>query len=388
MNDLATTYGPELSELFAHSPSEFDLVAGELSWESPCWLDADIILKPRSEAARAKFLSGLRMAHHWDAFAKTSWENQVWAVFIPRYQKIEGPFADAWRSALFRCFQTLTHQIQQTESLFPQPFRLYKRQEYTAVNLATIVKEDPETLSVYLVCERRPHQNYGFLRIHSPPPFRGRQPRCLWFDKRLPPNVTVEDVLPWFVATLHRLPRRDQPAQMERWTNRLLYFEPQLAPAQFQPGKPWGSRPKVVLVFGPTAKVGYRGMSHLERQDISQIVRRNDVLTITGKTRHRFADQTPIELEETFHLLVIDEVAAQKVEQEILYGGKIHFGLDGQILGMISHCADVIHAINAPLDMIRKLCLRPGLELNLMSPPREKHKMYFIVESQLKASLE
>lgn len=65
MNSLDLTGEQELSmsEVFAHSPTEFELLPGKLSWASPCWLDVDIILGPRSEATRAKFFLNLKMPH-------------------------------------------------------------------------------------------------------------------------------------------------------------------------------------------------------------------------------------------------------------------------------------------------------------------------------------
>lgn len=374
-----------LGEVFTHAPTEFELLPGKLSWDAPCWLQADIILSPRTGTARAKFFLNLKMPHQWDAFAKASWEEQLWAAFSPRFHQIEGPFANDWRQELFRCYQALKHRLRKTEAVFPPPFHFAKRDEYTAVDLATILKENPETLSVYLAFEKRSYSHYYFLRIHSNPPFSGLQPRCLWFDKRLPIHLHTEDVLPWFVATIRRLPKKNQPSEIESWKKSLLRFEPQLAPPESGADKPWAGKPKVILVFGPTGKVGYRGMFHLERQDINRIVRQKDVLTITGKTRHSFADHTSMEMERIFHLLAIDEDAAQRVERQILCGERTHFGLDGQILGMISHGAHVIQAINAPVEIVRRLCLEPGLGVSLTSDPREKHKVYCIIKSQAEA---
>jgi hypothetical protein len=53
------------------------------------------------------------------------------------------------------------------------------------------------------------------LRIHSSLPCIGVNPMCLWFEKRLSDNLHTEDVLPWFIATLHRLPKKHQPANVE-----------------------------------------------------------------------------------------------------------------------------------------------------------------------------
>ena len=160
-----------------------------------------------------------------------------------------------------------------------------------------------------------------------------------------------------------------------RDTKRLLHFEPQLALPTDGAEKPWIEKPKIILVLGPTTKVGYRLLYHFERRDISQVVRRKDIVRIEGTERHQWADKE-MKFVRTFFLLAFDEAAAERVERQILEGKRIHFGLDGDVLGMICRSGHVIHAINASIEIVRRLCVETGLDLRQECNPRYKLKTY------------
>jgi hypothetical protein len=155
------------------------------------------------------------------------------------------------------------------------------------------------------------------------------------------------------------LPKKHQPAEVEEWTKRLLPFEPQLAPPEDGAENPWTEKPKIVIVLGPTSKVGYRILYHFERRDISHVVRQNDTVRIEGTERHQWADKT-MEFVRTFFLLAFDEAAAERVERQILDGKRIHFGLDADVLGMICRSGHVIHAINVPSRSFAGFAWRRG----------------------------
>jgi hypothetical protein len=265
--------------------------------------------------------------------------------------------------------------LHHTETLFTEPFRFVRRQEYTTVDLGTILKEDPETLNVYLVVQKGAYCHYIYLRIHSKPPFFGSQPRCLWFDKRMPDFLHIEDMLPWFMATIRRLPKKLQPSSLDPWAKRLLHSEPKLAAPPSGADLPWAQKPKVIFVFGPVGKIGSRSMYHFERRDISSIVRHAEVVRFDGKTRHEWNDRT-FEYATTIYLLAFDEVAAARVEQQLIRGDRVHFGLTSDVLGMICQSEHAVIAINAPIDTIRRLCLKPGQDLELYSSPRAREKNY------------
>lgn len=238
-------------------------------------------------------------------------------------------------------------------------------------------------MSVYFATEKRSYREYDFLRIHPQQPVLGERSRCIWFEKRLPGGLHPEDLVPWFKATIERLPKKARPHDVGRWTRRLCDCEPDLLrDRESNEGKTWVEKAKIILVFGAIGKVGYRSLFHLERRDVARIVRKGEIVTIAGKTRHRYADGTCTELERVFHLLTLDDEAAVKIERELLHGNRIHFGLDGTLLGMICTSGGFIHAINAPLETIRKLCLKGNEVLTLESRPQEKHKLYYIESPQ------
>lgn len=141
-------------------------------------------------------------------------------------------------------------------------------------------------------------------------------------------------------------------------------------------------KPKVIFVFGPVGKVGYRGLTHFERRDISRIVRQNEIVKIEGKTRHAMAGNKTMEFERTFYLLAFDEAAAERVERQIFWGERVHFGLDADIFGMVLRSGHLLHAVNVPIKTIRHHCVEPGHDIQLVSNPRDKCKTYEFVKTQ------
>jgi len=368
--------------LFSFAPTEFEFLPGKLMWESPCWLSADIVLRPLTPASREAFLLNVLMPHRWDAFAKASWEEQLWAAFAPRLRDILGQYRNDWWKKLWGSYSFLKGQIQNVDQLFPLPFRFMKREAFAIVGLPTILKEKPETLSIYLATEKRRYSEYSFLRIHSSPPFAGAVPRCLWFEKRLPGGLHVEDVLPWFAATICRLPRKQQPVDIEEWKRRLLEFEPDLASSANTRKESWTDRSKVVFVFGPTCKVGYRSLFHFERRDIAEVLRKGKFLTIKGATRHLYADNSEVQLERIVFIVAADADACKRVERQIFDGEKVHFGLDCDIVGMIVRSGEFVHAMNVSVEIVRSLALGKGEDIRLESNPRRKHRLYLIAEAR------
>ena len=81
----------EMSEVFAHAPSEFEIKPWKLTWEQPCRIHADIILSPKTSDTREKFLLNLNMPHKIDAYAREPWADQLWDAFAPRISHIMGP---------------------------------------------------------------------------------------------------------------------------------------------------------------------------------------------------------------------------------------------------------------------------------------------------------
>jgi len=368
----------EMAELFEHSPDDFD-AKPHVSWEDPCWVCADLVLSPRSSSLRQKFLLNLMLAHKIDAFAKATWHTQLWASYGRRFSVIQGPHANDWFRALMRYLDELKRKLNGTECLFPQPWRYLNRAEFVRVDFATILKEHPEAVGVYLSLEKGSYREYWFLRIHTKLPLFGAQPKALWFDKRLPDFLHTEDIVPWFRATIDRLPKKHRPLDADIWVTRILEFEPQLAGSVPGNDKTWTQRSKVVFVFGSVGKVGYRSMVHVERRDIKRIVRHEDVVSLEGKVRHDFGDGTSLEFDHSFYLVGVDENSAGRIEQYLLRGERVHFGLDKDIFGMLSRSGESVHAINVSQARIQSLCVPPGFELRLTSRPNQKHKRYELI---------
>ncbi len=139
----------ELTEVCAFPPSDFEFLPSALAWEHPCWVCADIILQPLTTASREKFIYSVKFPHRWDAFTKASWNKQFWAAFVPRLHKLTGPYRDDWSRVLFECQQKLVQQLANATTLFPEPFRFIPRQQFTTVNLATVLRGNPEDYCVY-----------------------------------------------------------------------------------------------------------------------------------------------------------------------------------------------------------------------------------------------
>lgn len=369
------TYGEpdyDADELFAFHPSEFEFLTTTLGWESPCWATADLTLRPKSEATKNHFLFGICLPNRWDAFAKTDWLRQSWEAFAAYYGQITGPHKNEWIRALWDARSKIEPCLENTATMFPASGCFIPRSQFTAAALHTMVARDPEHVSVYLVREKRTYVA-DFLRIHSPPPFWSPQTTVYWFEKRIPDTIHREDVLLWFENIIRHLPKKHHPPDIQKWVNRLAHFEPQLLTTSGA-DKTWSEKPPVVLMFGPTSKVGSRRMIHFERKDISQITRQKDLVTIMGKERIT----STMSRERKAYLLALDETAAQRIERQLMYGEKIHFGLSADLLGIVSRSDDVVRAINVPAETIRQLCVEPHFELKLAEGHRSKDKLYFL----------
>src|SRR5262249_49236020 len=160
-------------------------------------------------------------------------------------------------------------------------FRFVPRERFEKVDLATILNDGAENLSIYLAPEKGRYCEYLSLRIHSSLPIIGQKPNCncLWFEKRLPDSLHTEDVVPWFLATIRRLPKKHRPHDEQAWVRRLIEFEPQLAHENGRAIQAPNRKRKLIFVLGPVSKPGYRGLIHFDRRDI-RIVRKGEIVTI------------------------------------------------------------------------------------------------------------
>lgn len=370
----------ETKQIFAHSPSEFEFSPG-ISWERPCRIRIDLHLKPISDESQNKFVFPLLIGNWIDALSKTSLEKQFETVFWRFLDLAKGPYFDSWLNEFVKWHKVLKEQLRNPDTMFQHPLRFIRRQQFVMVDLATVLKQTPEHMEMYLAIEERTYSSYCFLRIHSSLSHFVPGAKYFWYEKRLPDFLETADIIPWFIATVDRVPKKAKPSDLQPWLDRLLHYEPDLCYSPYTPNRSQTEKPKITLVFGPVNKVGYRYLYHLRRENIS-LIRKCDRLTIVGPIQYGFADGKELKLDWEFHLLTENQAAAKKIEQEMITGKKLHFGLDLDIVGMIARSSYTVHAINVPVEMIREICLVEGQSLELDSNPRDKHKLFHIVPKQ------
>lgn len=366
-----------LEKIFVHSPEEFIIGEPQVWWEPPCYFQLAVNFSAKRDSVREELGGDFDLHHQIDAFSKQRAEQQLWAIISARLRSRQGQFDFEWVTALLKLNADLKGYLQTPSRFFVSPFRFQARRNFMSVDLRTILQQDPQTIDVYVAREERKLGPSWFLRLHSSLSSFKPHDQFLWYEKRIPWRLHSEDILPWFLATIRRLPKKAQPVDLSPWKNQFLQYEDETLVQKSDAKMRWTERPKVILVFGAEQLVGYRGLFHLERQNIGCIQRHHEVVTVVGQTKY-------YELVEhwRFHLLTEDESAAQKIESQLLAGERIHFGLDGQIVGMIAHKHKVgrVYAINVLEDRIHKLCLRQGQSLQLVSPPGAKRKLYDIIE--------
>jgi hypothetical protein len=361
----------ELEHVFAHRPEEF-VVKPSVSWKPPSTIEADLHFMPVSESAKAEFGLPFLFTNPLDAFSKTNIREQLHRSYFSRYDHITDR-QSPWFSFLYESYKSVTKEIADLNKLFDPPFRFVPRDQFETVDLKRILNEPPEQTEIYLVAERRTYSSYDFLRIHSSLWYYHNGKKYLWFEKRLPDFVLKEDVLPWLRATIQRMPKRSRPKNVELWEEKLVRSQPDLSPSSLPATTVWNERPRIVVVFGPVRKVGYRDLYHIPRNDTFQLIRTGEILKIKCNV-----DDFPSKDIWTFIFVMDDPAAAEKVEREILWGNRIHFGLDRDIVGIVSLRYGAIHSINVAEKDLRELCSLGEVPLRLITRPIQKHKVYFI----------
>ena len=373
-----------IEKIALHAPDEFVIGRPHFWWNPPCFFELNVLFSPKSESACNTFVEDFDLPHQIDAFSKEQMPKQLWSFFGARLQILDkGPFCRAWVDAFLKLYDELKKHLLNPNHCFPPPLHFIPRKNFTRVDLRSILQEDPNRIDVYVIAEERRLGEDCFLRIHSSLSSVAQQERYLWFEKRMPWRLHREDILPWFLATINRLPQKARPSNLQLWQERLLNYEPDLALQTDNTQRPWAHKPKVILVLGPQSLVGYRGLFHLERQNIDRVLRHHEVITIIAQTKMRFADKSEFVEVWRFHILTDSKSAACEIEKQILNGDKIHFGLDVQIIGMIAHEYEKneIYAINVSEALVRKLCLKEQQSMKLKSSPTERVKAYDVVSS-------
>lgn len=375
---------PQIESILTFDPSEFRIDPPRLIWNRPCYFQFEIIFSPQSQAAWENLAGDFTLHYQVDAFAKHDILKRLWACIYdcPIRLLKNGKFHSAWLDVFLKLYDELKKHLLNPNHYFPPPFHFVPRKNFTRVDLRTILQENPNQLDVYVIAEERRLGEECFLRIHSSLSFVAQQGRYLWFEKRMPWRLHREDILPWFLATINRLPQKARPSNLQFWQERLLSYEPDLVFQTDKSRRSWAQRPKVILVLGPQSLVGYRCLFHLERQNINRVLRHHEVITIIAQTKMRFVNKTEFVESWKFHILTDGESSACEIEKQIVNGDRIHFGLDVQIVGMMAHEYErnEIYAINVPEVLISRLCLDEQQCLKLKSSPKERVKAYDVMK--------
>lgn len=365
------------SDLFAkYSPEDFDFAPPRAVWEQPCWIRVCNSFRAVDQAAKSEYYLPLTFDFRIDAFARISPDEQLDQQFWRLCKHAGEAGGRMWLDFLYQRNNEFRHALDDTTTLFTSPFRYVPRSEFESVKLDVILREDPERMVIYVAEDA---DSYGreiyALRIHSSLWYRVADQKYLWFQKILPWALHPEDVVPWFHATIKKLPKKSQPRNLDVWDEMLLRAEPDFAPLVPNGDQKWSDRSKLILVFGTRDEIGYAALYHLERDRIKSLVRNGTEISIRA-TIHNQYEKDPEKLWWIIHLLTPSERHAERLEGRLLSGGQVHFGLEDDICGMIACNQNHIDAVNVEPDALKRHCGKPGMVLALVSPPRQKHKTY------------
>lgn len=358
------------------SPQDFSFSEPRAVWTQPCWIKVYNSFRGVTDSAKARFLLPLAFDFKVDAFGRKPPDEQLSQQFWRLYEHAEKVSDGRWSDFLLGRRDKYHAALQDTSVLFKSPFRYVPRSEFETTTLDVVLAQDPETMVIYVPEDTDSDGGAIYtLRIHSSLWHRYSDQRYRWYQKTLPWRLQPEDVLPWFHATVARLPKKRQPRDLTVWDEKLVSAEPDLALPKAEEGAIWTDRPKLVLVFGQRSDVGYAALYHLERNRIQNLTRRGSAVTLRASIHNRYQTD-PEKLWWTFHLLAPSTFHAQRLEGRLLSGEQIHFGIGDDITGMIACHGNTIDAIDVDPETLKRFCSRDGMRLALISPPRLKHKSY------------
>ena len=358
------------------SPDDFTFAPSRAVWQQPCWISIYNGFRAVTERAKAELPLPLTFDFKIDAFARKPHDEQLGAQFWRLYDHVEKIGAHQWSSFLIDRRPEFYRPLGQTAELFKPPWQFVPRQAFRKATLDLVLAADPETMAIYIPEDTNSDGGEIYtLRIHSSLWHHCAGSTYLFYEKTLPWRLHPEDVLPWFHATVKKLPKKRQPRDLTRWDEKLIEAEPDLAPPLPTPDAAWADKPTLVLVFGTTDEVGYAALYHLKRNRIQRLTRHGSEITIRASIESRY-EVDPEKLWWTFHLLTPTARHAERLESRLLSGSQIHFGLGDDIAGMVAIHQSGVDAIDVPTDDLQRLCGRDGVKLELISSPRYRHKSY------------
>ena len=357
------------------SPDDFEFAAATPCWIQPCWINVSSTFRASNARAKDAFPLPIKFDFQTDPFARKRVLEQFNSQFWQLYDKarIGGR---AWIDFLWKQFDNFRQAFERTGELFQPPMRFVPRTEFQNATLDIILQHDPEAFEIYLADDTDSSKNEILvLRIHSSLWHYSPGQMYFWFDKRVPWRIRAEDVLPWFDATVKKLPKKRQPMDWMPWKNKFLQSHPEFSRALAVSHVNWEERPPLVLVFGTKDQVGYAGLFHLDRSRIQAIRRSRNEISIKATIENRY-ENDPEKLQWTFRIFSPTTRHAERLESRLISGEEIHFGLGDDITGMIATNDRSIHFINVDPELIKRSYSRKGMMLLSLSPPRFRHKIY------------
>jgi len=364
--------GQSVTEVFGEfTPDDFVFFEPSACWVPPCWISAPLVFRAVSERARAKFMLPLKLSFQADPFARLGILQQISSQFFAIYEQAH-PARTAWTSLLWQPFIELQQAFSDRTRLFQPPMKFVAREEFESTTLDVVLRSDPETFEMYLADDSdSSKRDILVLRIHSSLWHYAPNQKYLWFEKRVPWRLHREDVLPWFDATVKKLPRKRQPIEWSAWTDKFLRSHPEFARERSSSERPWSERPPIVLVFGTRDEVGYAASFRLERTRIEGIKRIGKELFLRSTIANPYE-----KLWWDFRICSPNPIQAERLESRFLSGEQIHFGIGDDISGMIAANEHIVHFTNVETELIKRCYSRDGMILLSFTSRRFRHKTY------------
>lgn len=368
--------GQPVSQVFCEfAPEDFEFFEPSACWVPPCWISVPLGFRAVSDRARERFFLPLKLPFQADPFAREGILQQVSTQFFAIYEQAQLAEIN-WTSFLWQKFTKLQRAFAETANLFQPPMRFVPRSDFEHATLDTILRTDPETFEMYIADDTDSSKREVFvLRIHSSLWHYTPKQKYLWFEKRVPWRLHREDVLPWFNATVKKLPRKRQPIDWTPWTDKFLRSHPEFAPMRHASELPWNERPPIVLVFGTREEVGYAAFFRLERTRIEGIKRVGKELFLIATIASRYLEEGE-KLWWDFRIISPTAVHAERLELRLLSGEQIHFGIGDDISGIVAANHHLVHFINVDPELIKGCYSREGMMLLSFDPARFRHKTY------------
>ena len=366
---------PEDGSLLANfHPRDFEILPIRKHWEPPCWVAIRTVFRPQSEAARAALIFPFKYEFKVDAFARKPMTAQLSSQIWEEIKRIQDE-SPQWAEYLWKSYTEYIESLSDLSSLFAAPFKMVPRTEFKKVTLDAVLNQDPETMDIYMADDSNAEgREISVLRIHSSLQYFHPKSDYLLFEKKIPWRLQLEDIVPWLRSMAKKLPKKKQPQDLDPWETKLLGEHPDLEqPKQPEDGS-WTSMPRITLAFGTTDEIGYVALYHLDRELINIFLRKENVIEIRASRRMRHNNSvSPGWL---FYLFTPSSLHAEVLENLMLSGSTIHFGIGPHISGMICVHEDFVNCIGVSKETVKKYCARPDMQLVSYEPIRFKHKTY------------